>query len=347
MMLVIAIEAQQVVVETLPQAQLPLKSQELDAICSTPDPLFIARDDVIVMRYPPHTCVVAAGRLFVVCKTEKDKQFSEVLRWHLFGNGGELTSEFGRDVIVSMLKRTTSITVRLSNTVDSARRKSQLASSPPFGTLADAQDAVSLHTQKAVFETIAIFIEKMTDSVLSMEADVQNIIEDVSPARNRILSNQQLRDLKTCKLTVASTRQKCAQLKLQLGDFADNESTPTIKASLSLVGSTNFSRILDELCACLNSFEYSMTEEEEFASIQIDRQRNNLIYVTMVLTASSLSVSFVSMIAGIFGENMMPAAIDTSTSPLWAIVNLSAGAVALCMFGGVMSYCYLQGIRGT
>jgi hypothetical protein len=149
-------------------------------------------------------------------------------------------------------------------------------------------------------------------------------------------------------MTVAAMSLRCAQLKTQLSDFADSRGeTPAVRSQLALVGSTNFARILDELCACLTNFEYSMKEEEEFAAVQIDRQRNNLIYVTMVLTATTVSLSFVSMVAGIFGENVMPASVDSSPLPLFGIVNALSAAVGVIIFGGVMLFCHTQGITGS
>jgi Mg2+ and Co2+ transporter CorA len=328
-----------------------MPADEIDLFRNATEPIFLAQPNYVVLCNPPNICIVSTHGVYVLYMSESNEQFADVLRSHLFGT--EVSNDLEHSIVRFM--SLSSVHLRHSIAVDTVRRS---MGQDPVAKLPQQEQGI-VHAQKAVFEALTIFVENAMELVQEMDENTHAILERIRQSHSTV--EQILRELKGNKLRIMTLQQLCTQLKHQFMELneaqhdrqADAEKEMQAASSaaadeahklpatvLDTLKHIKYARTIDWMQSQLGTLVQNVTDEEEFAAIQLDRQRNNIQYATLVLTAVSISFSFMSMVSGMLGENLGVGTVFlVGTVRTYAIANSIAVLCSTSILAVTLMYC--------
>jgi hypothetical protein len=316
------------------------------------EPIFLSRPEYVVLCDPPNTCIVSLAAVYVLFTGEITEQFADVLRSHLYGYNAnnDISGEIAHSIVRFM--RLTSIHSMPARSAAAGSTHNLHPAVYPMATMVEEptetqslpddeaatdrrrDDEAAAHAQKAVFEILTLFVENAGEDVQDMEDSTEQLLSRIRETRGTV--ENVLRELKAKKLTILGRQHRCQQLKRQFAEL--NEAEPT--ALLETLKYVKYARTLDWLHTSLQTFEHNVSDEEEFTAIQLDRQRNNIQMATLMLTAVSITFSFMSMVSGMLGENLGVGTVFlVGTARVYAITNSIAVLCSICIFACTVAYC--------
>eukprot|EP00041_Stephanoeca_diplocostata_P008277 m.120792 g.120792 ORF g.120792 m.120792 type:complete len:570 (-) comp17253_c0_seq1:38-1747(-) len=298
------------------------------------DPVIMARLDAIIVMVPPVRAVILVDKCIVFLNDGADAEVGT-----LIDNLGQVpgksddTGSVYSDTTSSKSSRTSSIASK------KARRRAKAALEFSFGS---TKVPFEIRSLEAIFETVFQDLHRETKSLSKKsQVVVKTVIHDQSP--------KVLEKLRLVKTSLSQLMSRVLAIRRALETVLDNDENmammqltrladapPDQLADVLAFGNEDVELLFEAYLrdahsahGTLSVMESDIATAESLIEIQLDTARNRLLALGFIFNLITITCSFSTLVAGIFGMNLESGLEDSRTAFHWTTAVLTCSTVIM------------------